>query len=315
MTVELEGVAATFHPDVRAATETCVALAATGVIGADDLREQLYGTWYARPTAPPDADRPPADFPGNLAAVLRASDAAGRRWEAGWVVERIGPAGMAIVRRDGERRVLYRADYVVPARPGLAATPGDTVLATVRRDLVDPDRSWWRTRGPAWIEGSPPEGLVRLYWDVSLEALPQLVALLTSTLGALEGPWLVKCAVDPTLHSRPDAVLAYVRGADLRLLETEIAGIRSAIEPTARGFRPPFTLAVGPGLSIADDPGRRQSFGEHRCGLVARAVLAAAPDFAPEAVADAVTLQFAAAGIDPRRPWAATRAPMLWESS
>jgi hypothetical protein len=313
MTLQIGVPAGIGRSDVAAAIDVAVMLARNGATNAGDLGEQLYSTWYARPATADPAGRAPSGFPDDLAAVFRAAHAAANLWEDGWIVERVGPAGMVEVVRGAEHRVLYRVDYVVPEHPGLSARIGDSLHATARRDIVDPDRSWWRTRGAAWMEASPPPQLVRLYWDTRLEGVPRLITLLTSVLDRLDGPWAMKCALNPDLQNRPDANVAYIAGPDLAAIAAQVEGIRSVVEDAARGTRPPFTLPIGPGLAIAEDPGRQQSFGEHRCRLVAEGVLEAAPSFAEMDVAAAVAARFDKAGIDPRRPWAATPALLTWE--
>ena len=313
------GVAA-LAPDVSEATRIARNLANAGQGDAQALAEQLYGTWYARgSSAADDHADPPADQPSDLVAVLRAAHAAASRWEDGWIVERVGPAGKVAAERDGERRVLYRSDYLGPGRTCLVAAIGDRVVATARRDLVDPDGAWWRTRGRAWSEAAPPADLIRLYWNVALGELPRLFERLTTVLDRLDRPWMVKCAVDPAHHVRPDAVVAYLRRTDVLALRSEIDAVRLAAEVGARAGHPPFTLPVGPGLAVAADPGRHLSFGEHRCRLVADGVLASvAGDSsalldALSAAMDAVAERFSAEGFDPRRPWAAGPALLPWE--
>jgi hypothetical protein len=311
------GTSGAVSADVAEATRAAVGLVRAGALEPSELAERLYATWYAAETATGERDEPPPGFPTDLVGVLRAAHAGTCRWESGWMVERVGPAAKVAVERAGERRVLYRADYV-PARPGLAAAPGELVTARARRDLVDPDGGWWRTRGPSWIDSRPPTDLVRLYWTVRLGELPHLVELLTAVLEELDGPWMVKCAVDAVLHGRPDAVVAYLRTADLWASMRRIEDIRLAVEHASRPGRPPFTLPVGPGLAIADDPGGSRSFGEHRCGLVAAGVCAAGPDarvVPADAAIGSVAERFRAAGIDPARPWAAGPSHLPWEAS
>jgi hypothetical protein len=320
-------------PDVREAVRAALAMARTGRIeggaaaDAAPLAATLYATWYAAaapvPALVPDGRLDdPMPLPDDLAALARSAHAAAARWEDGWAVERTGPGGKVVAERRGERRVLYRADYVVPGRGGLAARVGDLVHACARRDLVDPDGAWWRTRGSAWSETTPPDGLLRLYWDVSVAGLPRLVHELTTLLDPLDAPWMLKCAADPAHHARPDAVVAYLVRADAAALVSGLEGVRSAIADMARDHRPPFTLPVGRGLAAAEDPGRSLSFGEHRCRLVAEGVVASLAENrqaarsvgdAESEAASAVAARFAAEGLDPRRPWAAGPQLLPWE--
>jgi hypothetical protein len=290
----------------REAARAALALRAAG---ADhDLADLLYGSWYAA-TAEGEASLPDS-FPADLVAVLRAVHAGRELWENGWIVTRVGPGAMVEVSKGREHRVLYRSDYVVPERPGLQARPGDNVCATSRRDQVDLDGGWWRTRGAAWSDTKPPDDLVRLYWGIRFAELPRLVSLVTELLDGVEEPWLLKCAVQPAVHLRPDSAVLYLPRICCQNLSQKIEAVRAQVEAAARAATPPFTLVVGPGLAVSEDPGGGESFGQHRCRLVAEAVLGAEPRLSSAAAA--VIKRFQADGIDPRRPYArgSRRLPM-----
>jgi hypothetical protein len=78
---------------------------------------------------------------------------------------------------------------------------------------------------------------------------------------------------------------------------------------------PLFTRALAPGLALAEDPGTAESFGSHRCRLVAEGVWrawrggATSPDARLAAVEDA----FREGGVDPERPWLAAGSPARYE--
>ncbi len=276
--------------------------------GAENLAADLYATWYARIDAAPDC--PPPDFPVDIVAVLRAVHAANRRWEEGWSIEGVGPNGMVTVVKQRELRALYRGDYVVPAHPGLVGNVGDVAMVTSRRDQVDPDGSWWRTRGRTWSEVSPPGDLVRLYWSVAAVGLPILVGRLTELLATSEDPWMLKVAVDAGTRRRADSSVLYLRRDHLGRVVGEIDRVHAEIAATARAMAPPFSLVVGDGLAVAVDPGSGESFGQHRCRIVAEAILGVADDL--EEATAGVRARFRAEGIDPDRPYA-TGPRLPWE--
>jgi hypothetical protein len=288
-----------------------IALAIGPGMPCAELAVALYGGWYAG--ASPAGASAPKGFPTDLVAVLRAAHAANERWEQGWTVERVGPGGMVEVARAGERRVLYRSDYVATIRPGLLPRVGDEVIATARRDRVDPDRAWWRTCSPTWSDALPPSGLLRLYWNVEIGHLPALVRRLSALLDGLDGPWMFKCAADPAVHTRADATVLYLRREEVLSLATDLEAIRSGLGPHMRAEIPPFTLAVGPGLAVAEDPGTGESFGEHRCRLIAEAV-APSTDTDLENATAFIVARFSAEGIDASRPYAMGPGPLPWET-
>lgn len=289
--------------DVHEQLEEALALLAGG--GSDEVvvrAEALYAHWYTRPQQPSEV---PRGCPPDLVEMLRAAHAGFRSWEDGWRVESVGPRGQAILRRGAGVRLLERSDYSPIARRGLLPRPGDEVSVTSRRDRVDPDDGWWRTGGRSWSWVAAPAGLVRLYFNHELAGLPGLVAELTSLLADEPEPWLLKCATDPALHARTDATVAYLTADTLERREVEVLEIARAAGDHARAGGPPLTMPVAPGLAVAFDPGGDESFGAHRCRLIAEA---------KGGTVKAVLARFASDGVDPARPWARREDPRLpWE--
>jgi HopA1 effector protein family len=139
-----------------------------------------------------------------------------------------------------------------------------------------------------------------------LAGLPALVAGLTSLLADEREPWLLKCATEATSHARSDSTIAYLTPGTLARRAAQLVEIALAARDHARAGRPPLTMPVAPGVAAALDPGDGESFGSHRCRLIAES--------AGGTVAS-VLERFASEGVDPARPWARRDDPRLpWES-
>jgi hypothetical protein len=272
------------------------------------LAELLYARWYARPRWPVEV---PRHWPPELVEVLRAAHAGSPRWEDGWRAERVGPRGQVVARRDAAVRLLERSDYTPVRRPGLLPRPGDELSITGRRDVADRADGWWRTCGRSWSWTVAPAGLVRLYWVVRLAGLPDLVHRLTSLLADEAEPWLLKCACDVDVYARADAVVLYLTADVVGRRAGALVDTALALGADARHGGPPLTLPVAPGLAAALDPGGDESFGSHRCRLVAEGIAAHASG---GAAVDAVVARLGRAGVDVSRPWARGSDPLLpWE--
>jgi hypothetical protein len=289
--------------DVRAQLAEALSLVAgSDAADAAGLAELLYAQWYARPRHPFVM---PSGCPPDLAEMLRAAHAGFRHWERGWRIEDVGARGQAVVRRGSELRLLERCDYSSTARPGLLPRRGDQVAVTGRRDRVDPAERWWRTSGRSWSWVAAPAGLVRVYFNVELAGLPALIERLTGLLAEEDEPWLVKCATDPAVHARADATVAYLTRDAIERRAAQIVDVALGAGDHARTTGPPLTMPVVAGLAVAVDPGCDESFGMHRCRLIAEAT---------GADVEAVLERFARDGVDAARPWARRDDPRLpWE--
>lgn len=269
--------------------------AALGAADAVDLAEYLYETWYLALDGA-GAGGPPRRSPGteNLLDALRAADASTGRWEDGWSVATVSSRGRVGVVSEGKRRVLHRVDVLPVAGPCLPPVPGAAVRVTARREHADPGGFWFTFAGE-WDEATQPTGVVRFYWNARASALPALVGAITSALQEAGVAYGLKAASVPELAVRADSAVLYLRRADaiahrpvLMAVHGRVAGLLE--EPT-----PPLALRLRPGLAVADDPETGESFGQHRCRLLAAAL---AQDPTVEAAVDGLV----AAGIDPRRP-------------
>lgn len=267
----------------------------------DDLATQLYRAWYAAPVAESDS---PTDFPDDLVAVLRAAHSGSERWVEGWVAEEVGRAGQVIARRGVERRVVERCDYVVPNRPGIVASIGAELLVPLRRDRVY--QGWWFTHAPGWTLEAPEPGIVRFYWNIGHANVAALVRPLTGVLSDSAVPWMLKCATNLETYGRADVVVLYLPGDALDRLRDALDGVRAAASGLLRPGVPPLTFKAGRGFAVCDDPGTGESFGEHRCRLVAEGVRAASAsksEAKTKAVRAAVSKCFRDLGVPVERPY------------
>jgi hypothetical protein len=291
--------------DERLATDVADAVAVADEHGADErdvaaLAQLLYAHWYTNgSTLPSDggAVRPA----WNLPDAYRAADAATGRWEDGWTVEKVSNRGRVLLARDDDRRLLDRIDVVDRAHPFLPPRPGTTVAARARRDVTTPDGSWWMTSGPGWDPDGVggPERCVRVYWNAAPRTVFGLIRAVTATFAGL--PFGFKAMARPEGFARSDTAVLYLDGDDLGAVAPLVGQVHAVVGASLRSTTPRLALALAPGMAVVEDPGTGESFGEHRCRLVAAAIHEARRTGATTDVA-AVARHLAAAGVDPGAP-------------
>ena len=286
-----------FPPEHAAVLGRAVTLAAdTRPANAEDLANLLYARWYAAPTGPPqhvDPTWPP------MAGLLREGHDATLAWQPA-VVIRVGAGGVVVVRdASGSPRALIRGAYTHEAgsaAAGLAPQVGEHLRVIARSGAVVTE-GWWRTWGGGWDPRSAPGGVTRVYLSPDVNRLPSLAGAVTALLEHMGSPWMVKAGVSAATLDRPDGFVIYFRDADADALLDPIA--RRTVGLVRRLPGPPMTSSVADGVAWAQDPGDGRSFGEHRCALVAAALVPADPMADP---LDAIARAFAAAGVDPGAP-------------
>lgn len=277
----------------------------------DDLAEALYRRWYlgidGTGGTPPPAVGIPSAADVNLLDALRAAHADTGRWLEGWTVRAVssrgrvlaGPPGPA----GGRERVLHRVDVLPHARPCLPPRPGDPVRVTARRDYVDEDGGFWFAAGGTWDETVIPPDLVRMYWHVTRTGAPALVHHLTRALGDEGVPHSLKVTCGEPPVDRPDAAVLYVEDAFADGALRACARAWPCVAAHLRPGVPRLALELASGVALAEDPGTGDSFGQHRCGVVAVALeWPSGSGRSSEEAAAAVLQALETAGIDPTRP-------------
>lgn len=276
-------------------------------VDAAALASVLYADWYLRgSTADGPAEEPaptigPLDL--DLTDLLREAHVDARRWEPGWSVDGVSSQGRVAVTRDGRRRIVARVDVLPEARACLPPRPGDAVRVVARRDVLDEATAFWFAYGGDWDESSLPPVLVRVYWNVPRRCAPALVAALTASLAETGTPYSLKVGVAERDGDRPDRAVLYLARDRFRAATPAIRRAHAAVEDALVPHVPRLTRRLAPGLALADDPGTGDSFGQHRCGLVADAIHSdgAGTGGSEERVA-AIVAHLTAAGLDPARP-------------
>ena len=210
--------------------------------------------------------------------------------------------GEVLARRGGMQRLLKPGDYVELLQPGLAPQPGTSVLAVDCLDSTELMPGYWVTHSENWF---PVHGtLLRVYWNLEPRGAPKLTRILTELLPPQS--FCLKIPADPSAFNRTDAVVLYLRspaGVVWRAVRRAHDAVSSWLAPEV----PPLTGRLDSGIAIAEHAAAAtESYGQHRCRLIAEAVLAAAALGVTDYVS-AIRQRFADERIDPDRPWMAAR--------
>jgi hypothetical protein len=268
------------------------------------LQAQLYNDFYCRggasPSAEPQGQTRNGVFTPFVEALSAANVGMGSR-EPGWVV-RAADHREIVVERDG-LRVWVRRDEVYASNG--AIVPGAQVRVRLPKELMNLFPGFYMALGNEGLELQATEPLIRFYWNVSSEGAPRLVRALTERLNSARLPFRLKVVNDPERFIRCDAAVLYVRKRDhlklVRLVRTTFGELASQMRP----LTPMFTRDIAPGLGFAEDPGGSDSFGTHRCRLLADGIIRSY-ESGCHSVADqlrTIEAEFAGAGISLDKPY------------
>ena len=265
------------------------------------VREELYWSFYCRGGVVPARWGEPQPVAAD-AALLSAIAGANRRrggWEPGWRVERID-GGDAVVTSS---RLRARAPKAACRPAAGAVEPGAAVSVAMPAELPELSPGFVTIVGDAGDEGE--DGMVRVYWHVTCRGAPAVVHALTSKLNAEAVPFSLKVADHPLRFDRCDAAVLYLRLDAFAALRPFLEALALQLAGLLRPRVPAFTLALAPGVGLAEDGRAGTSFGTGRCALVSEGILAAYErrEARPAARLEAVVAAFARAGVEIDAPY------------
>ena len=187
-----------------------------------------------------------------------------------WVVSADGDE--LVVIKDGLRLRVVRGD----CRSEGKLLQGVEVSVRTSKEMLSMTPGFYLVVGnaPGAIRGSA-ETLSRLYWNVTPRGAIALVAELTTLLNGRDIRFRMKALRDPATYSRCDAAVLYLSKENALSVWDELAAVYGRVGDELKPRVPAMTKALAPGLGIAEDPGGGNSFGLHRCGLIAQGLLEA----------------------------------------
>jgi len=147
--------------------------------------------------------------------------------------------------------------------------------------------------------------MVRFYFHAHHDASPILVGHMTEHLNRYQVPFHMKCQKYPVNYDRKDACVVYLARRYFDIAAYVVADLPESYTSRLNPTEPLFCKALQPGIGLAEDPRHGQSFGLHRCNLLAEGILDAWKQKRQTGAAclDAVKQRFSVNSLDFDRPY------------
>jgi hypothetical protein len=232
----------------------------------------LYQAFYIGPAeAPLRLDAPLAD-PAFI-ATLQAANPTKPRWDAGWSVYQGTGGSLSIVKGETHRLALP-GQYAFAQGVNRLPKVGDSVELLVVGESLTAQPGYYYVFGDTVPSDFDDALMARLYFNVTAETAPWLL----QSLAALFNHWLVpfrlKCPSAPAGYERSDTLVVYLARRFVPFALSLLDPVAGELAERLRPGVPMFSKPLLPGLGAADDPGGGESFGQARCHLLARAIIA-----------------------------------------
>ena len=281
----------------------------------EQLRQDLYQHAYVAPIdgalAEPEPDPEAVDGAAvtAMATALSAANATRERWDAGWMIRTVMPDGAVAAQKGDRVRLLMPGEFHMPGARGAMPMPEAPILARVERESWTMQPGYYFAFGEELGDSEDEHCTVRVYWNVRSEGAAALVGAITSSLNRFEIPFRFKCPVHPPAFRRIDAAVLYLARRHYEIASELLAGVYGRLADRLDPDVPLFTKRLAPGLALAEDPGGGESFGTHRCRILAEALWEAHREGEQDDVRRLARVRaaFSRHGIDPDRPYLGPR--------
>ena len=238
------------------------------------LADVLYTHCYCRPfTGGIQPEAPVVTRPDTVFMdALSSANTTRERWESGWKIAHVQSMGQVVAERPGQRRSLWGGEYVSEDGPASVPRAGAAIRVYRARESRSLQPGVYHAFGETAAEALTSVGTARVYWNLKSGGGPDLMRALTPRLNLFSVPFRLKCLASPALFGRADGGVLYFPKEYFRPVAVLIDEVYSRLRPHLADEIPLFTRRLAPGLAGADDPANGDSFGQHRCRLVAEAI-------------------------------------------
>jgi hypothetical protein len=218
-------------------------------------------------------------------------------FDAGWSVLKEEIDGCLAVSKSGLRLHLKPTE--------IGAVVGDSVAIRMPKNCVQ-DGFYIAVSN---TEAKISKKIVRVYFNLTPEGAVSVMGNLTQMLNAIPVFFHFKVLYNPEEYKRVDSCVLYFEKSDYEVVQKVLKAVYVENQAHFKSEAPLFTKQLAPGLGLAEEPDEKfagqESFGMHRCQIVANGLLSAwyKDDNSPEGRMQAIIQQFTSLEIDLNCPY------------
>ena len=238
---------------------------------AQRLHDDFFSTATPQPRHRCRTAPEPDDDGGAFVRALSQANGGRGAWQDGWRLA--GPAGdetLCVARPDG---LVLVAPIEAVRADGARGEGGGTVSVLQPKELRGISPGCYVALG----DHGTPQGAERtgLYWNIAASGAVTLVARLTYALNRVGLPFWLELPAAAARYGRGDAAILTLDRPDGAAAIALARPLLRALGAHLAEPAPAFTQPLARGLALADQPPGGRRFGEHRCRLLAEAIVAA----------------------------------------
>jgi hypothetical protein len=217
-------------------------------------------------------------LPLDLTASLTQANATTDDWDRGWKIYQIAASGKIFVQKAERSRAALAGAYISERMKSHGLQIGDWVSLRIYPANSELQAAFFHSFGRQLADQFDDYSAVRLYFNIDAESASPLLAELSSVLNQYYVPFHFKTLVDTRQYGRADAAVLYIARRYYQFVVPLLAQIPALLGSGLHDPVPMFCQRIMCGIGVAEDPGTGESFGMHRCRVVAEGLVAAWDD-------------------------------------
>jgi hypothetical protein len=207
-----------------------------------------------------------------LVEAMSAANATRERWEYGWTVEQILAHGQIVARHGNQTRNVWPGQFISKDGPAAMLRVGAEISIFYARESRSLQGGFYYAFGEAAEDYNPGFSLVRMYWNISAAGAPKFVKAVTARLNRFHVPFRLKCATARNQFDRTDVAVIYLSKQFFHIAAELMRDVHPQLVDFLEDDVPLFSKKLAKGLSVAEDPGTGESFGQSRCHRLAQSI-------------------------------------------
>ncbi|MGD1836998.1 MAG: lanthionine synthetase LanC family protein [Nitrososphaeraceae archaeon] len=195
------------------------------------------------------------------------------RIQKGWKVISVNSKNVTII-KNGLYLLLEPKDCLI-SRKNQKISVGMNVSILLPKESLEISPGFYMVFGNKSLDTNNSQ-ILRFYWNITSGGAATLIKYTTSILNQLEIPFNLKTLNNPDIYNRRvDTAVLYIHKNDYEIVSKYIEKIYFKVYGYLNQQTPVFTKKLAKGLGLAEDPGKKESFGQHRCKILADAIIMA----------------------------------------
>jgi hypothetical protein len=208
----------------------------------------------------------------NLTGDLQQANATQETWDHGWKIYQISSNGKIFVQKGDRSRSAVAGTYALQKWSVQGPKTGNLVSLRIFPSTSELQEAFFHSFGTTPADQFDEFSAIRFYFNITAEAATLLLSTLSEQLNRYQIPFHFKTLTNSGGYYRADAAVLYLAKRYYAIVASLLIEVHAVLGKGIKPETPLFSWRYLPGIGVAEDPGTGESFGMHRCQLLAEGI-------------------------------------------